>query len=74
MLAVELADVLGEVPAVGEPGAVELDGQRTRGYGLGRVPGDVPERRVGCAGEVERCNLQVASVQESLVQRNAHRA
>ena len=33
VLAVELADVLGEVPSIGVPGAVELDGQRTRSGG-----------------------------------------
>ena len=33
VLAVELADVLGEVPAVSEPGAVLLDDQRAGGGG-----------------------------------------
>ena len=40
------------------------------GDGLGRVPGDVPERRVCCAGEVERCDLQVAPVDVTPVQRD----
>jgi len=31
---IELADVLGEIPAVGVPGAVDLDSQRTGGNGL----------------------------------------
>ena len=31
--AVEFADVLGEIPAVGEPGAVLLEGQRAGGGG-----------------------------------------
>ena len=30
----ELADILGEIPAVGVPGAVELDSQRTGGNRL----------------------------------------
>ena len=38
MLAVNFADVFGEVPAVGEPGAVYLNSQRTRGGGLRGVP------------------------------------
>lgn len=61
------ADVFRQIPTIGVPGAVELDSQRTSGDGLGRVPGDVPERRVCCAGEVERCDLQVATVDVTLV-------
>ena len=33
VLAVEFADVIGEIPAVGEPGAVLLDSQRAGGGG-----------------------------------------
>ena len=43
VLSVDFADVLRQVPAVGIPGGVFLDGQRAGGYGLGRVPGDEPE-------------------------------
>ena len=43
---VEFADVFGEVPAVGVPRAVFLDGQRSGCYRLSRVPEDVPERRL----------------------------
>ena len=98
--AVDFADVLRQIPAVGVPGAALLDGQRARGDGLGGVtrrhhiagsplrgkhalqfvqspsepsgafPGDIPQCRVGCAGEVERCNLQVAPVDVALVQRD----
>ena len=62
MLAVELADVLGEVPAVGVPGSVELDSQRAGGYGPRRVPGDKPQGRVVAAGEVNAGDLQIAPV------------
>ena len=31
VLTEDLADVFGEIPAIGEPGAVKLDGQRTGG-------------------------------------------
>ena len=64
--AVHFADVFGQIPAVGVPGAVELDGQRTRGDGLGRVPGDEPEGRVRGAGEVDAGNLQVTTVDITL--------
>ena len=37
---VEFADVFGEVPAIGVPGACLLDGQRAGGGGLGGVPED----------------------------------
>ena len=62
VLAVELADVLGEVPAVGVPGAVELDSQRTGGDGLSRIPCDIPQGRVVAAGEVNAGDLQIAPV------------
>ena len=68
---VELADVLGEVPAIGVPGAVDLDGQRTGGDGLRDVPCDVPERGVMAAGEVDAGNLQIASINVALVERDA---
>ena len=59
IVAVDFADVLGEIPAVGVPGAVLLDGQRSGGNGLGGIPGDVPESRVRGAGEVDTGDLQV---------------
>ena len=68
VLAVELADVLGEVPAVGVPGAVELDSQRTGGDGLSRIPGDIPQGGVVAAGEVDAGNLQVTAVDVTLVE------
>ena len=37
VLAEDFADVLGEIPAVGVPGAVFADGQGARGNGLSRV-------------------------------------
>jgi hypothetical protein len=38
----DLAHVLGEVKAVGIPCAVLLDGERTRGDGLGALPRYIP--------------------------------
>ena len=49
--AVHFADVLGEVPAVGEPGAVFLDGQRARGDILRGIPGNEPQAGVSGSGE-----------------------
>ena len=49
--AVYLTDILRQIPAVGIPGAVLLEGQRAGGILLREVPGDVPERRVVAAGE-----------------------
>ena len=69
-----LAHVLGEVKSVGVPGAVFLDGQGTGGDGLGGVPGDEPKTRVVATGEVDAGNLQIPTVQVTLVERNAHRA
>ena len=68
--AVDFADVLGQIPAVGVPGGVFLDGQRARGDGLGRVPGDEPERRMRGAREITAGDLQVAAVEVALVQRD----
>ena len=51
VVAVYLADVLGQIPAVGIPGAVLLERQRAGGDLQRGVPGDVPERRVVAAGE-----------------------
>jgi len=66
---IELADILGEIPAVGVPGAVDLDSQRTGSNGFDGVPCDVPQGRVGSAGEVDAGNLQVASIDVALVER-----
>ena len=70
VLAVELADVLRQIPTIGVPGAVLLDGQRAGGYGLRRVPGDIPQRGVVAAGEVDAGHLQIAAVDIALVQRH----
>ena len=51
-----LPHVLGEVPAVGVPGAVLLDGQGAGGDILGRVPGDEPDAGMGGTKEVAACN------------------
>ena len=64
------AHVLGQVKAVGVPGAVLLDGKRTRGDGLRRIPSDKPKPRVVAAGEVDAGDLQVTTVQVTLVQRD----
>ena len=53
---VYLPDVLGEVPAVGVPGGILLDGQGAGGYGLGGVPGDEPEAGMGGTCAVAACN------------------
>ncbi len=65
--AVYLADVLGEIPAVGVPGGILLERQRAGGDGLRGVPGDVPQRGVVAAGEVDTDYLQVTSVDVALV-------
>ena len=68
--AVEFANVLRQIPAVGEPGAVLLESQRAGGHGLSRVPGDIPERRVVAAGEVDTSDLQIAAVDVALLKRD----
>ena len=50
MLAIDLANVFGEIPAVGEPGAVYLNSQRTRGGGLRGIPCQKPESGLRAAG------------------------
>ncbi len=55
--AVELTDVLGEIPTVGIPSAADLDSQRTSGGRLGGIPGDEPKSRVVAAGEVDAGDL-----------------
>ena len=67
----DFADVLGQIPAVGVPGAVFADGKRTRGNGLSRVPGEEPQAGVAGAGEVATCELQVTAVEVALVKRDA---
>ena len=69
MLTVDFADVLCQIPAIGIPCAVLLDGKRTSSYRLRRIPGDKPQAWMVTASEVAASNLEVASVQESLVQR-----
>ena len=66
--AVELANILGEVPAIGVPGAVKLDCQRAGGDRLGRIPQEQAHHRVVAAGEVDSGDLQVASVDEAAVE------
>ena len=68
--AVEFADVLGEVPAIREPGSVFLNGQRAGGYWLGRIPCDIPQGGVMAAGEVYTGYLEIAAVDVALVQRH----
>ena len=53
----------------GVPCAVLLDGLRSGGDGLGRIPGDEPECRMVAAVEVTAGDLQVATV-EVAVTRN----
>lgn len=71
IVAVDLADILGEVPAVCIPGAVNPNGQRAGGYGLCSIPGDEPHDRVVVSGEVDAGNLQVAAIDVALVERYA---
>ena len=66
---IEFADVLCQVPAVGVPRAVNPNGQRAGSDGLSGIPGDESECRMIAAGEVERGDLEVASVDVSLVER-----
>ena len=61
--------VLGEVQAVGIPCAVLLDGERTRGDGLGGVPRYQPKRGVVATGKVYTGNLQVTAVDVALMER-----
>ena len=63
------ADVLGEIPAVGVPGAVFAYSKGARCDGLGGVPSEKPERRMGGTGEVATGNLQIAAVDVSLMKR-----
>lgn len=65
---VQLTDILGEIPTIGEPCAVDLDSQRASGDGLDGIPGNEPESGVGAAVEVEGCYLQVAAIDVALVQ------
>ena len=67
--AVELTDILGEIPAVCVPCGVFLNCQRAGGYRLSGIPCDEPECGMIAAGEVERGNLEIASVDVSLMQR-----
>ena len=60
-LAVYLADVLCEIPAVGVPDAVFADGEGACGGGLGGVPEDVPEGGGCCAREVSGGDLEVVN-------------
>lgn len=69
MLTVDFADVLCQIPAIGIPCAVLLDGKRTSSYRLRRIPGEEPQAGMITASEVAASNLEVTSVQESLVQR-----
>ena len=64
----DFADILGEVPAIGVPGAVKLDCQRAGGDRLGWIPGEQAHHRVVAAGEVDSGDLQVASVDEAAVE------
>ena len=73
MLTIYLADVLCQIPAIGIPCAVLLDGKRTSSYRLRRIPGEEPQAGMITASEVAACNLQVASVQIALVQLSAAR-
>ena len=70
VLAADFANVLSEIPAVSEPGAVLLDGQRAGGYGLGRIPGDEPQGRVVAAGEIDAGYLEIAAVDVALLKRD----
>ena len=66
---VEFADVLGEIPAVGVPGTVDLDSQRTGSDGLRRVPEDEPLE--DAVDGVDGRDLQVAPVDVAQVVRDA---
>ena len=59
-------DVLGEIPAVGVPGGILLDGQGAGGNILCRVPGNEPETGVGGALAVAAGYLQIATVEEAV--------
>ena len=65
----ELADVLCEIPAVGVPRAIFLDGEGAGGDRLGWIPEDVPEGGCAFGCQVTGGNLEVASVEVALVQR-----
>ena len=69
MLAVDFADVLRQIPAIGEPCAIFLDSKRASGYRLRRIPRDKPQAGMVTACKVAASNLEVAAIQESLVQR-----
>ena len=63
----DFAHVFGEVEAVGVPGAVFLDGERTGSDRLGGIPRNQPQGGMIGAGEVYTGNLQIATVNEPLV-------
>ena len=67
MLTVDFADVLCQIPAIGIPCAVLLDGKRTSSYRLRRIPGDIPESGMMDAGEVDAGNLQIVAVDIALM-------
>lgn len=52
-----LADVLREIPAVGVPRAIFLNGERSGGCCLRRIPEDVPHKRCVYASEVTTSDL-----------------
>ncbi len=67
----DFTDVLGEVPTVREPRAVFADGKGASGNGLGGIPGYEPESRLVAAGEVDTGDLQVATIDVTLVECDA---
>ena len=70
VLSEDFADVLRQIPTIGVPGAVLADGKRASGYRLRRIPGDKPQAGMVTAGEITTGDLQVATVDVTLVQRD----
>ena len=71
VLAVDLTDVFGEIPSIGEPSAVYLNSQRARGGGLRGVPGQQPQCRLCRASQVAARNLEITAINIALVERDA---
>ena len=68
VLAVDLADVFCEVPAIGVPGGIFLDGERAGGGGLRRIPCNQPQAGMVTASQITASYLEVAAVQIAMME------
>ena len=68
VLTEDFADVFRDVVTVSKPRSVFLDGERARRRRLRRIPGYKPKRWMCRARQIERRDLQVASVNIAVMQ------